>query len=112
MMTGLFALLPVLLAALKLAASQGDESPSVTGQELFRRVVDLLVPGEDILTETAVTSLLSVLENRVQCSEVPCEKVKAKLSDHCVLGTNSTADCWCHLKATQSTHFAIWLVLN
>ncbi|XP_055521491.1 zinc transporter ZIP4 [Leucoraja erinacea] len=74
MMTGLFALLPVLLAALKLAASQGDESPSVTGQELFRRVVDLLVPGEDILTETAVTSLLSVLENRVQCSEVPCEK--------------------------------------
>ncbi|XP_059827286.1 zinc transporter ZIP4 [Hypanus sabinus] len=73
-MTWLSVLLPVLLAVLKLAASQGNESLFVTEQELFRRVVDLLVPGEDILSETAVTSLLSILENRVQCTEVPCEK--------------------------------------
>ncbi|XP_072911228.1 zinc transporter ZIP4 [Hemitrygon akajei] len=73
-MTWLSVLLPVLLAVLKLAASQGNESLFVTEQELFRRVVDLLVPGEDILSETAVTSLLSILENRVQCAEVPCEK--------------------------------------
>ncbi|XP_062900734.1 zinc transporter ZIP4 [Mobula hypostoma] len=73
-MTWLSVLLPVLLAVLKLAASQGNDSLFVTEQELFRRVVDLLVPGEDILSETAVTSLLSILANRVQCAEVPCEK--------------------------------------
>ncbi|XP_067824964.1 zinc transporter ZIP4 [Heptranchias perlo] len=67
--------LPVLLAALRLAASsQRNGSLFISEQEVFRRVVDLLVPGEDILSETAVTSLISMLGNRVQCSEVSCEK--------------------------------------
>uniref|UniRef100_UPI00398EEE3F zinc transporter ZIP4 n=1 Tax=Pristiophorus japonicus TaxID=55135 RepID=UPI00398EEE3F len=73
-MLRLSVLLPVLLATLKQAASQGNGSLFITEQEVFRRVVDLLVPGEDILSETAVTSLISILGNRVQCSEVSCEK--------------------------------------
>ncbi|XP_067871861.1 zinc transporter ZIP4 [Heterodontus francisci] len=67
-------LLPVVLAALKQAASQGNGSLFITEQEVFRRVVDLLVPGEDIMSEVAVTSLISILGDRVQCSEVSCEK--------------------------------------
>ncbi|XP_043546874.1 zinc transporter ZIP4-like isoform X2 [Chiloscyllium plagiosum] len=70
----LFLLLPVILAALKQAASQGNGSLFISKQEIFRRVVDLLVPGEDILSEAAVTSLIHILGNRVQCSEVPCEE--------------------------------------
>ncbi|XP_048467843.1 zinc transporter ZIP4 isoform X2 [Rhincodon typus] len=70
----LFLLLPVILAALKQAASQGNGSLFISKEEVFRRVVDLLVPGEDILSEAAVTSLIHILGNRVQCSEVSCEE--------------------------------------
>ncbi|XP_048380371.2 zinc transporter ZIP4 isoform X1 [Stegostoma tigrinum] len=70
----LFLLLSVILAALKQAASQGNGSLFISKQEVFRRVVDLLVPGEDILSEMAVTTLIHILGNRVQCSEVSCEE--------------------------------------
>ncbi|XP_051872874.1 zinc transporter ZIP4 [Pristis pectinata] len=99
-MTCLSVLLPVLLAVLKLAASQGNESLFVTEQELFKRVVDLLVSGEDILSETAVTSLISILENRVQCSEVPCEKCLSADDIFELAGKNSS-----DIKALTSDDF-------
>ncbi|XP_041039291.1 zinc transporter ZIP4 isoform X1 [Carcharodon carcharias] len=67
-------LLPVVLTALKQAVSQGNGSLFISEEEVFKRVVDLLVPGEDTLSEVAFTSLIHILGNRVQCSEVPCEE--------------------------------------
>ncbi|XP_078086295.1 zinc transporter ZIP4 [Mustelus asterias] len=73
-MLSLSLLLPVVLAVLKQAASQGNGSLFISEQEVFKRVVDLLAPGEDTLNEAAFTSLIHILGNRVQCSEVSCEE--------------------------------------
>ncbi|KAL1255002.1 hypothetical protein QQF64_013063 [Cirrhinus molitorella] len=43
-------------------------------KDIYTKVVDLLAPGEDYLTEDAVLSLFERLENRVQCSGVSCGK--------------------------------------
>ncbi|XP_050992997.1 zinc transporter ZIP4 [Labeo rohita] len=48
--------------------ASGDKS------DIYRKVVDLLAPGEEYLTEDALLSLFKRLENRVQCSGVSCEK--------------------------------------
>ncbi|XP_072364078.1 zinc transporter ZIP4 isoform X1 [Scyliorhinus torazame] len=73
-MLSLSLLLPVALAVLKQAASQGNGSLFISEQEVFKRVLDLLAPEEDTLSEAVFTSLIHILGNRVQCSEVSCEE--------------------------------------
>lgn len=43
--------------------------------DIYARVVDLVAPGEEFLTEDALVSVFERLENRVQCSGVSCGKV-------------------------------------
>ncbi|XP_067282441.1 zinc transporter ZIP4 [Pseudorasbora parva] len=50
------------------AAARGDK------KEIYAKVVDLLAPGEEFLTEDALVSAFERLENRVQCSGVSCGK--------------------------------------
>ncbi|RXN35050.1 zinc transporter ZIP4-like protein [Labeo rohita] len=54
--------------------ASGDKS------DIYRKVVDLLAPGEEYLTEDALLSLFKRLENRVQCSGVSCEKLLGNYS--------------------------------
>jgi len=44
--------------------------------DIFARVVDLVSPGEEFLTEDALLSVLERLERRVHCSGVSCGKVR------------------------------------
>lgn len=44
-------------------------------KDIYARVVDLMSPGEEFLTEDALVSVFERLENRVQCSGVSCGKV-------------------------------------
>lgn len=48
-------------------------SPAV--EEAYRAVVELVSPGQQQLTADSLRSLFNMLENRVQCGEVSCEKV-------------------------------------
>ncbi len=43
--------------------------------DIYAKVVDLVAPGEEFLTEDALLSVFERLENRVQCSGVSCGKV-------------------------------------
>uniref|UniRef100_A0A8C1NG67 Zinc transporter ZIP4 n=1 Tax=Cyprinus carpio TaxID=7962 RepID=A0A8C1NG67_CYPCA len=43
-------------------------------KDIYAKVVDLVAPGEEYLTEDALLSLFERLENRVQCSGVSCGK--------------------------------------
>ncbi|XP_043089074.1 zinc transporter ZIP4 [Puntigrus tetrazona] len=43
-------------------------------KDVFAKVVDLVAPGEEFLTEDALLSVFEGLENRVQCSGVSCGK--------------------------------------
>ncbi|XP_051992482.1 zinc transporter ZIP4-like isoform X2 [Xyrauchen texanus] len=43
-------------------------------QDIYAKVVDLMSPGQEFLTEDAVRSVLGRLEERVQCSGVSCGK--------------------------------------
>ncbi|XP_056597362.1 zinc transporter ZIP4 [Triplophysa dalaica] len=43
-------------------------------KDIYRKVVDLVAPGEKFLTEDALRSVFEGLEKRVQCSGVSCEK--------------------------------------
>lgn len=43
-------------------------------KDIYARVVDLVAPGEEFLTEDALLSVFERLENRVQCSGVSCGK--------------------------------------
>ncbi|KAI7799248.1 solute carrier family 39 member 4-3 [Triplophysa rosa] len=43
-------------------------------KDIYRKVVDLVAPGEKFLTEDALRSVFEGLEKRVQCPGVSCEK--------------------------------------
>ncbi|XP_023667739.1 zinc transporter ZIP4 isoform X2 [Paramormyrops kingsleyae] len=45
-----------------------------TKRNIYMKVLELVAPGEDQLHEKAFRSLLSMLEKRVQCPDVSCEK--------------------------------------
>lgn len=45
-------------------------------KDIFARVVDLVSPGEEFLTEDALLSVFERLEDRVNCSGVSCGKVR------------------------------------
>lgn len=55
-----------------LAAGGASGSPAL--EQLYLDVVSLVSPGEQHLTGTALRPVFNTLENRVQCTEVPCEK--------------------------------------
>ncbi|XP_018430844.1 PREDICTED: zinc transporter ZIP4-like, partial [Nanorana parkeri] len=60
-------LLPCIAAMLLCPAPSAQETP-------FRRVLDLLAPGDSSLNRSSVTALIKRLEDRVQCGNVSCEK--------------------------------------
>ncbi|XP_036410920.1 zinc transporter ZIP4, partial [Megalops cyprinoides] len=43
-------------------------------RNIYWKVVDMLSPGDEYLSENAVRSFFSILEKRVQCPDVSCEK--------------------------------------
>ncbi len=45
-------------------------------KDIYAKIVDLVSPGEEFLTEDALLSVFEQLENRVQCSGVSCGKVR------------------------------------
>lgn len=45
-------------------------------EDVYIKVVGLLSPGEEYLSETALHSFFKLLEKRVQCADVSCEKVR------------------------------------
>ncbi|XP_056096125.1 zinc transporter ZIP4 [Rhinichthys klamathensis goyatoka] len=50
-------------------------------KDIYAKVVDLLAPGEEFLTEDALVSAFERLENRVQCFGVSCGKPCVSLKD-------------------------------
>ncbi|XP_051949423.1 zinc transporter ZIP4 isoform X2 [Xyrauchen texanus] len=50
-------------------------------RDIFAKVVDLVSPGQEFLTEDAVRSVFERLEARVQCSGVSCGKPCLSLND-------------------------------
>ncbi|XP_073678558.1 zinc transporter ZIP4-like [Garra rufa] len=50
-------------------------------KDIYGKVVNLLAPGEEYLTEDALHSLFERLENRVQCSGVSCGKPCLTMKD-------------------------------
>ncbi len=66
------------LSALLILASCGffgsvSGSPAV--EEAYQAVISVVSPGQQNLTYESLRSLFNTLEKRVQCGEVPCEKV-------------------------------------
>ncbi|KAJ0055102.1 hypothetical protein NL108_009037, partial [Boleophthalmus pectinirostris] len=45
-------------------------------EQVYREVVSAVAPGEQQLSQAAVRAVFNTLENRVQCGEVSCEKVR------------------------------------
>lgn len=44
-------------------------------EEAYRAVVELVSTGQQHLTADSLSSVFNILEDRVQCGEVSCEKV-------------------------------------
>ncbi|XP_065137634.1 zinc transporter ZIP4 [Paramisgurnus dabryanus] len=61
-------------------------------EDIYRRVVDLVAPGEKILTDDAVRLVFEQLEKRVQCSGVSCEKCLSVSGLSQVLSNSSSSD--------------------
>lgn len=53
----------------------GSVSGSSALEEVYMDIVSVVSPGQHLLTGESLRSLFNTLEKRVQCSEVPCEKV-------------------------------------
>lgn len=66
------ALLLFLIAGL---GSLGSVSGSPAVEQAYRDVLAVVAPGQQYLTQEALRSLFNILEKRVQCGEVSCEKV-------------------------------------
>nr|XP_055076187.1 zinc transporter ZIP4 [Misgurnus anguillicaudatus] len=61
-------------------------------EDIYRRVVDLVAPGEKILTDDAVRLVFEQLEKRVQCSGVSCEKCLSVSGLSQLLSNSSSSD--------------------
>ncbi|XP_064204434.1 zinc transporter ZIP4 [Anguilla rostrata] len=70
-MAAMFNILHVLLLCLSLNILSHALS---TKRNIYRKVVDMVSPGDEYLSENGVRSFFSMLEKRVQCPDVPCEK--------------------------------------
>nr|XP_055076081.1 zinc transporter ZIP4-like [Misgurnus anguillicaudatus] len=66
----------------------------VCGQmkDIYMKIVDLVAPGEKILTEDAVRWICGQLEKRVQCSDVSCEKCLSVSGLSQLLSNSSSSD--------------------
>lgn len=51
-------------------------------EDVYMKVVRLLSPGDEYLSDTALHSFFNLLEKRVQCAGVSCGKVTARFSLH------------------------------
>ncbi|XP_073340039.1 zinc transporter ZIP4 [Pagrus major] len=76
--------------------SLGLVSGSPAVEEAYRAVISVVSPGQQHLTGESLHSLFNILENRVQCGEVPCEKcdlthaVHQLFSHHSIHGEDET----------------------
>ncbi|KAJ8386835.1 hypothetical protein AAFF_G00166300 [Aldrovandia affinis] len=70
-MAVMFKILPVLLLCFSLNLLSHALS---TKRNIYAKVVDMVSPGSEYLRENAVRSFFSMLEKRVQCPDVSCEK--------------------------------------
>ncbi|KAM4631491.1 zinc transporter ZIP4 [Polymixia lowei] len=62
---------------------------SAGGEDAYRDVLGIVSPGQEYLTEESVRSLFNILEKRVQCGEVSCEKCNLTESIHQLIGNHS-----------------------
>lgn len=53
----------------------GSVSGSSALEEVYKDVVSVVSPGQQLLTGDSLRSLFNTLEKRVQCGAVSCEKV-------------------------------------
>ncbi|KAG7458249.1 hypothetical protein MATL_G00236110 [Megalops atlanticus] len=70
-MAATFKILQVLLVCLDLNLVSHALSSK---RNIYWKVVDMVSPGDEYLSENAVRSFFSILEKRVQCPDVSCEK--------------------------------------
>lgn len=54
----------------------GSVSGSPALDAAYGAVVSIVSPGQQRLTAESLRSVFKAVENRVQCGEVPCEKVR------------------------------------
>ncbi|XP_056154270.1 zinc transporter ZIP4 isoform X2 [Lampris incognitus] len=76
----------LLLAILGLFGSGSGRSAL---EECYSDVVSAVSSGQDFLTTESVRSLLNILQKRVQCSEVSCEKCNLAENVHQLIGNHS-----------------------
>ncbi|XP_016133467.1 zinc transporter ZIP4-like [Sinocyclocheilus grahami] len=60
-------------------------------KDIYAKIVDLVSPGEEFLTEDALLSVFELLENRVQCSGVSCGKCLSVEHLHQLLSNYSSS---------------------
>uniref|UniRef100_A0A673KP46 Zinc transporter ZIP4 n=1 Tax=Sinocyclocheilus rhinocerous TaxID=307959 RepID=A0A673KP46_9TELE len=60
-------------------------------KDIYAKIVDLVSPGEEFLTEDALLSVFELLENRVQCSGVSCGKCMSVEHLHQLLSNYSSS---------------------
>lgn len=73
------------ILSLSILALGASGSPVL--EEMYWDVVNLVSPGEPHLSGTALRSVFNTLENRVQCSEVSCEKCSPAEGIHQLITT-------------------------
>lgn len=68
----------LVLSALSSWCALDGTSACPASEEAYGAVVNLLRPGQQhsLLDEKSLVALFNTLENRVQCGEVPCGKVR------------------------------------
>lgn len=72
--------------------------------DVYGKVVELVSPGEEYLDEMSVRSFFKLLEKRVQCPGVSCEKVTFFLHSLQLgfrKGRGPTCTCYCAVRYTQ-----------
>ncbi|KAM3596490.1 uncharacterized protein V6R79_015500 [Siganus canaliculatus] len=94
----------------------GSVSASPAVEEAYQAVVDVVSPGESHLTEESLRTLFNTLENRVQCSEVPCGKCNLTDAVHQLIGNHSHEEEDAHaenvtVSVSDFSHFAAGCVL-
>uniref|UniRef100_UPI003AAB8F89 zinc transporter ZIP4-like n=1 Tax=Centroberyx gerrardi TaxID=166262 RepID=UPI003AAB8F89 len=88
----------LLLCLFASLGSFGSVSGSPALEEAYKDVVGVVSPGQQNLTEESVRSLFSILEKRVQCGEVSCEKcnltesIDQLISNHSIHGEGETEE--------------------
>lgn len=66
---------PLVLLLFSICCFPGSVGSASPVEDAYNAVISVVAPGQRFLTGESLRSLFNTLQDRVQCGEVPCEKV-------------------------------------